>query len=271
MRKTWTVDGYVLTDGLARDVELRDGLDRFGGALGGNVLAGGRHGSLWVPKRAGEGGFVLNLWTGGDTEEERQANFDALTRVFGVRHRLLHFVHGLGDGTSRECWGEVVQAIDPRPNGQRCERLSVEVVVPAGYWQGTVEVSQELAPGAGSPAVVTFTAFAVATAPLDTLEYRITGPANNPRLEPVDAPGRWVQIAGNLAAGQVATLNADTYAVTLPVGFAATAITYGGSSARLLEIPASAPGADGPQVRMTAGGMTAATLLRLRGRPRFHV
>ena len=163
----WLIDGYEITDGWLRDVELRDGLYVTPGPTGSNGKVSNRTGDLWRSKRLGPGGFVLNMWIAGGDRAEIEDNYDNIVRALIRPHALLTVDRYLADGTIRTCQAEIAQQINPSPVGQVGMRLSAEFKVPAGRWFDKTPSTINAAAGATVPKTIVFTGtLATATASL---------------------------------------------------------------------------------------------------------
>lgn len=277
MAETWGADALTLTEHLVREVELLDGLYAAPGSTGSNVEVPARHGTVWRRKRAGEGSFVVNLWIaganpdgtvpgGGSKRVGYERNLDELLRVLKPYHRPVRFWRTRDDGTTRECYGEVIARLEPAHLHKALARLAVEVAVPGAFWQDAADVDQQLAVAA-SGSTVRFTAFAAATAPMATLRVRAVGRLDNPVLTSTDS-GEWWRYDGGVAAGSDIEFDAARYIVTRqPTAYAGlAAVRFSGDA--MLELPADPLG---PQITVTATALDAGSALRLIGRRRYEL
>jgi hypothetical protein len=275
--ETWGADDLTLTEHLVREVELLDGLYAAPTSRGGNVEVPARHGTVWRRKRAGEGSFVLNLWVagatasgsipgGGTARVAYERNLDVLLRTLKPYHRLVRFWRTLEDGSTRECYGEVVARIDPAHLNRAVGRVAVEVAVPGAFWQDAADVDQQL-PVAASGSVLRFTAFAAATAPMATLKVRTVGRIDNPVLTATDS-GEWWRYDGAVAAGSDIEVDSATWSVSRqPTAYAGLAsVRFSGGY--MLELP---PDPLGPRITVTGTNLDAGTAVRLIGRRRYHL
>jgi hypothetical protein len=273
MREFWTADGWTITEGLVRDVEYRAGLYKTPGAVGEDADVSNRTGNLWRPKVHGPGSFVLNIWLGSNDRATVEAYYDEVQRALVHPWRQTLFERGLANGTVRRCLGDVVAALEPQPSGQSLMRMSIEVNVPAAYWDGTVDRNAGIAmPGAAANGSVdlALTPFAASTAPMEKLTYKVTGPIDNPTVtDRTDfANGEWLWYAGSIPAGQSLVVNSDTWQVTGLGGFVPNVAALNFSDRRFLWVPSARPGAV-PTVRLTGSNVTAATRLDVSGREAF--
>jgi len=273
-RETWTADGWTLTDGLVRDVELREGLLRTAGLRGGNSVNAAGHGETWQPKKLAAGGFVLNMWLGEATRTQVEAAFDNLLRAVAPVHRLVRYRRGLAGGSFRQCDGEVVQAIEPVPVGQLGMRMGIEVLVPSGAWEDVADVLAATAAGGALPQSLSLGGFAAGTAPMDALLVTVNGPlAGGWQVAVVTdtgVDGDSFRYGGNLAAGQSMVLNTATWAVTGGGGFVPNLDLLTWSGPRYLTIPTARPGANcSLALRSAGGGGGAGTGLSVSGRRRY--
>ena len=276
-RETWTVDGYTLTQGTYRDVEYRAGLYGTPEPVGANATVANRTGEVWRPKRHGPGAFTLNLWLGATTTRAGvEAAYDELLRVLTPVHRLCRFTRTLASGEVRRCDGELVAALGPEPIGQRGMRISAEIRVPDGYWEAVTAITATSTVGVGLTRDLALTGFAGATAPMERLTYRITGPGSGPivSVREADADGTVGDIeaffyAATLTAGQVLVVNADTWALSGEGGLVPDPGLLSYTGGRYLSVPPARYGAV-PTVRLAlSSGSGATTSLAVTGRPTF--
>ncbi len=212
----WWADDWEITQGIVRDVETRDGLYRASGLRGGNVEIAARGGNLYRAKKIGPGGFVLNLWLGDKSRSDVDRYYDELLRATAAPHRMTRYRRLLEDGSQRECYGEVVQAIEPRHSGQALMRCGLEVGIPSGVWRDAPEFSGTRTDSRAGTGVLRLSSFVGSTAPLDDLVYRIPGPVDLPTVvdvtDGVDTEAMVWQ--GSVGLGQTLVINSGTWRIT---------------------------------------------------------
>jgi hypothetical protein len=268
--ESWVVDGIDLST-LAYDITSRDGMDTVPAVTGSNVAANQTHGERWVRKYYTAARKSLIMWVssrdkntgieGVGLDEKRKnldANIDYLTLLFGRRNKLLNVVRTLSDGTVRVAQAEVVASIDPVLQGLSHAKFSVELYIPSGFWRDAAETTL-LSSAPGSNLVVT--GAATATAPMQDLEYRITGPVTNPRVRDVES-GSYFQYNGTVAA--LNTLYVHNSTMTIENGTLANMTHVGETNWVTLY-----PSIDGVLVSFTGSGTTGATKLDVVGKKAF--
>ncbi|WP_327074443.1 hypothetical protein OG196_31885 [Kitasatospora purpeofusca] len=270
-RERWLVDGYELTDGLVRDVEYRTGLNTTPAVVGANATVPNRIGELWRPKHHGPGKFTLALWlapaSGGWAEVERA--WEDLLRSLVRPHRLLAFERHTAAGQIRRCQGEVLSALAPTPLGQGGMRLGVEVNVPAGYWESADTSSASTAPGSPLPQNLDLAPFADATAPMEQLAYRITGPITAPTVtDTSDGAGRdgdSFTYTGQIGAGQALAVDSATWQLSGTGGLVPDPARLTNTGPAFLRLAPGRPGRP-PSVRLSGTNTGAGTQLTVTGR-----
>ncbi|GAA2746176.1 hypothetical protein [Kitasatospora cinereorecta] len=270
-RERWLVDGYELTDGLVRDVEYRSGLVTTPAVVGANAAVPNRIGELWRPKHHGPGKFTLALWLApraGGWQAVEQA-WEDLLRAIARPHRLLTFERYTAAGQLRRCQGEVLSALAPTPLGQSGMRVGVEVNVPAGYWESGDIAFEATAPGSPLPQDLDLDPFTDATAPMEQLAYRITGPITAPTVtDTSDGPGRngdSFTYTGQIAAGQSLTVDSATWQLTGTGGLVPDPARLTNTGPAFLRLAPGRPGMP-PSVRLTGTNPGAGTQLTVTGR-----
>lgn len=293
-----SIDGIRL-DTYARNVEIRDGLNIMPAAIGENVQFAGRSGRMWTPyKLFDEATYALSLWVsskhpdgggkiGYDDRQALEDNLDYLKVLLGVRRRLMdvRVAYGAPIGT-RQAFCEVTAMVVPKFFGWGTiyNKLSVALINPYAFWQD-VDPAPDFVwtnpSGAIKDVVLDMTTFDGATAPMEDLQFRVTGPCNNPEIR--DYPtGHYVRLNQTLAAGQQWLLNNGTMASR--VGSATLAFDGVGGANAIADTQRSGPHmpqymtisprqlgpADPPLVRfICTGGATTATKLEIHGRRKF--
>lgn len=272
-----TVDGVVLNT-LAKNVESLTGRLRTPAKRTANVTVPGRHGSVRTSgKMFSENILTLPMWVLGcdddgaipEDETERTeffARINELTRLFIGRDEILDVRHTLPDGSVRQCFADVMDAIDfTTETASPIGRFGVSLVVPGAFWQDLDAHTQEKS---AEPASATFSAFAGATAPMEELVATIEGPWNNPRLTFED--GSWVQYNEAFSAAQGVAIDSENWSLSGIGGYvpALTKLEYSGTSSRWFSVPASEAA---PRVTFGGTARTAASSLTLAGRRKFLV
>jgi len=270
-RERYLVDGFDLTEGVVRDVELREGLNATAGLIGENGVVPNRSGEVWRPKRRGPSSFTLNMWTGTETgRADVDALYDLLIRAFGDGLRLPLWTRYLADGTVRQTFGEVVSGLSPQPIGQAAYRLAVEVRVPTGIWESTVDAVHDTTTRPASGTQIVLTEFAGVTAPMERLSYRITGPATNPRItDATSGIGDWFQYNGSIPNGGVLYVNSDDWTLAAD-NFTPNREAFFYSGPRFMTLRTPMPGGTPAVIFDYANGGTT-TRLSVQGRLAFAI
>lgn len=259
--------GYQLTDGWVRDVETREGLYTTPERRGDDGDAGQGHGTLWVPKSFDVGGFVTKLWLLSSLSRKQvEGWYDELLRVAMWPYDLVRVVRGMADGTKRECLAELVTAVEPEPLGQLGMRIGLEWSVPAGFWQDTADLASVASANVASGSLLTFPELRGGTAPMDALQLTITGPVNGAIRLTQPLTREWVEVSGNLGAGQTVVLDCASGAIGGGV-VTGDRVRYSGATyMELPPLPTSVP----LQLQVThAGGTSGASQVSLSGRRRW--
>jgi hypothetical protein len=81
--------------------------------------------------------------------------------------------------------------------------ITVELTIPDGFWRDATDTTLATLPAAFTGVV---TGLAGATAPMNDLQFNITGPVTNPRITDNES-GSWVQYTGTVAAGKTLVLH----------------------------------------------------------------
>jgi hypothetical protein len=263
----WYADGYLLTDGSVRNVEYRKGLGYSPGKTGSNIRTPGWDGIQYVPKSFEQGSFVLNMWLTGDSQSAVYAAYERLLLAVSKKHRLVRYERVTADGVRRECYGEVVQAIEPDWLAQNSMRLSIEVAVPGAFWQDSLECNTGALPLSGlqSNSYMNLSAFAGASAPMGDLVYTVTGPISNIFLIDV-ASGEWNAWTGSIPGATHLTVDCAAGVITSPGGAPLDQFFYSGW--RFLDLMPDDAGA-APALVMQWDTVGAGASLRVQGRRKY--
>jgi hypothetical protein len=239
---------------------------------GKDVDVPGRHGTVRSPrKKFTSGTVVLPMWVLGCDEngevpsdarsqEVLYHNIDRLTRLFASD--TVELVHYLPTGSVRRITGQVMDAIDltSQAGGTRAE-FAVSLVTASAFWEDVAAVAATRT-GTGLWDVVPFSG---ATAPMDNLVVKFTGPATNPRL--TNPSGVYLAYNAVLTGSQSVSIDCNTW---LPTGTGITAsvasVDHGGDPKWFVLEPGD------PTPRVTASQTAGSTgVFTLSGRRKYLV
>jgi len=220
--ESWTVDGQPLST-LVTEIITLDGLDNIPDLIGSNVSVPQRHGTIWSDKFYGEASKIVSMIISAAnpatgimpaTADAQRAyldtNLDALNRIMNRPNRLLDIRRTLSGGGVRQAMCEVVRGITPITIGLASSKVLYELTLPYSFWQDIANISSALyAPASG----FSLAEFVAATAPMNDLQFVITGPITNPRVTDQES-GSWFQYTGTVAALQTLTVDAGLMTIT---------------------------------------------------------
>jgi len=291
-----TVDGFRL-DTLARNIEIRDGLNYAPKIQGENLQIAGMHGKKWIRNKLyDEARYVLSMWVssydddgkprvGYDGRQGLEESLDTLKSILIVRNRRLdvRVAYGGQIGT-RKANCELTNAIEPQFVGwaPTTVKLSVELTNPDCFWEDVSapadSVYTNTGGGATMNAVVNMTGLARATAPMGDLYYVFKGPANNPEIRDT-ATGHYCRYNGTLSASQWWRIEAKEMKFFIGTGGdgftggtrTVPGIVRGGAHLPAFMVLSPNQGRAGsPQLTViTTGGATVATSLTVRGKRKY--
>jgi hypothetical protein len=270
-----TVNGVVLNT-LAKNVESLAGRLRTPAFRTENIVVPGRHGALRTPnKKFDQNVIQLPMWVIGCDDNgqipsdsnariEFYARVDELSRLFKGSIDELDIRHTLPDGSIRQIFGDAMDVFDWTTTAAPTGLFAVNILAYYPMWQDIKISTLELA-AAGATASFN-SKFGNATAPMEAMAYKLTGPWLNPVLTFAD--GSWVAYDVNLLAGQTVTIDSGTWTLTGGGGHVVdyTKIRHDGGDDRWATLPPTS------QI-ITLGGSnrTVATKLALTGRLMFLV
>lgn len=276
--ETLSVNGVVLNT-YAKNIESLTGRLRTPGRRSSNVVVPGRHGTVRASaQKFHENVIALPMWVVGGTDEgkipsgstareEFFKRMDELTHLFLGSSGPLDVRHTLPDGSVRQCFADVLDAIDfTTESADPMAKFGVSMTIPGAFWQDLDELSDEQVANVNS---LTFSKFEGATAPMEELRARIVGPWNNPRLTFAD--GSWVQYSESFAAGQGVVIDSELWSLSGVGGYVPvlSSLTYSGESSRWMSIPPS--GSSALPVTISGSSRTPGTRLTLEGRRKYLV
>lgn len=274
-----SVNGVVLNT-YAKNIESLTGRLRTPAKRTSNVVVPGRHGAKRTPaKKYDQNVITLPMWvigceddgsipTGTTQRELFFRNVDELSQLFLGRDEMLDVRHTLPDGSIRQCFADVLDAIDfTTESANPVGKFGVSLVVPGAFWQDLSErTEQESAQGASG----TFQEFQGATAPMEDLQITIMGGWSNPRLTFSD--GSWVQYNGVFSNTQGIIIDSETWSLTGVGGFVPnlSSLVYSGTSSHWVSLPPEKSDT-APVVQFGGTGRAVSSSVTLSGRRKFLV
>lgn len=277
--ETLSVNGVVLNT-YAKNIESLTGRLRTPARRTSNVSVPGRHGAVRNPNRLfAENILTLPMWVigcdddgnipaGSTQRREFFKRIDELTALFLGSTGVLDIRHTLPDGSVRQCFGDVLDAIDfTSETSNPLGKFGVSLTLADPFWQDLTSTSQEVVANGGT---VSFTSFQGGTAPMEDLTATVMGPWNNPKLTFAD--GSWVLYSDTFTSTQGVIINSANWTVT-GVGGKTVALNKLTSSANPTNRWMSIPAAPETSLSVTLAGSsrTTATKLTLAGRRKYLV
>lgn len=295
------VKGGVETrlDTLAYNVKTKSGIgSKLAPLRGSSVEVPGRSGSIWRPgRKRDEGSVILSMWaqdtdtdgvTAADQYGKWRSNMDMIVKLFDTQNEQIEIREyltpvAIGDPLPstgyRRAICEVRAAIDPEVLGRFYGEFVVECIINGTYWED-YQLSEFTSP-ANALAISTHVAapFAGMTAPLEDAQIVVNGPLTNPRVTDTRT-GHWVQLTGTIVFGQQWSLDSGLWLSATGSGIdynaaggttaAASTTSSGRFSPRFFGLSAGPDAATGPSIQLSGTGANTGTLLRIRGRRKFH-
>lgn len=289
--ETWTYDGVNLSNYasgvMINDIRTWNGLDNIPGV---NVSGSGTssstgtngmfqlaqtHGEFWFPQYYTASTKLMSIFVSSNqpgtgnaptsVDQGRQyfdQNLDALTLLFSRRRNLASLVRQLSGGTSRLALVTVDSVIEPQLVPVTNALLTVELTLPDGFWRDTPDSTlvATFAPGTG-------TMLSGATAPMNDLEFDITGPITNPKVQDNES-GSWFQYNGTVAATNVLKVFNTTMNIS-GTGFTPSLVNmqHAGDSNWLTLYPTAIN--NGANVTFSGTGTSGATNLAVIGHKKY--
>lgn len=225
--ETWTYDGVSLSNYVAGnmiwDIRTWNGLDNIpginanGSASGASSGTNGMfqlaqmHGEFWYPQYFTAATRLLTMFvtqndqsTGASptsidvARQNFDKNLESLTLLFQRRRNLATLLRNRSDGTTRKALVTVDAVIQPSLVPITNALLTVELTFPDPFWWDSTDTILATLPAAFSGVV---TGMAGCTAPVNDMQFNITGPVTNPRVTDNES-GSWFQYNGTIAAGK---------------------------------------------------------------------
>lgn len=227
--ETWTMDGVNLSNYISgaqiNDIRTWQGLDNVPGVnvQGSSVGGGGSgtngmyqlaqtHGEYWYPQYYTASTKLMTMYVSSNNpstgavptslDQARQffdANLDALNLLFSRRRQLSSLTRLLSGGTTRLALVTVDSVMEPNLVPVTNAEITYELTIPDGFWRDSTDATlNSIAPG-------TSVVCAGATAPMQDLQFVITGPITNPRITDNESGG-WVQYNGTVPALDTLTI-----------------------------------------------------------------
>lgn len=289
--ESWTVDGVGLTNLVSGvtvwDMRTWQGLDHIPGVNisgSGSGSSGGTngmfqlaqtHGEYWYPQYYTAVTNLLTMYVSSNNpstgaaptsvDQGRQffdQNLDTLSLLFSRRRNLSRVVRNLSSGASRLALCTIDSTIEPQLIPVTSAMITVELTIPDGFWRDTTDTTllATFAPGTGN--VLTG-----ATAPMNDLEFDITGPITNPRVTDNES-GNWFQYNGTVPGGDVLKVFNATMNIS-GTGFspALSNMQHAGDSNWLTLYPTAAN--NGPNITFSGSATTGATNLAIVGHKKY--
>lgn len=291
--ETWTWDGVALSNYVAGnkiwDMRTWQGLDdivgvNVSGSSGGSTTGTNgmfqlaqSHGEFWFAQYFTAATKLLTMHvtsnnpsTGAyptSVDSARQnfdANLDTLSRVFQRRRNLASVLRNRSDGTTRLALVSVDAVIVPTLVPITDALITVEMTMPDPFWRDPTDgVLATLAANTN----LTVAALNAATAPMQDLNFIVTGPITNPFITDNES-GSWCQYTGTVSAGNTLTMNNSQMSVS-GTGFTPSLInmTHSGDSNWLTLYPSTPLG--GVSMAFSGSGTTGATQLQIYGHKKY--
>lgn len=269
-RERLLADGFEITAGRNGflDVETWDGQFGVAGPIVNTVDVPGRDGQIVGDMALPPATMSVAVWVGGPDRASALAKWERLLRAVRKGRTLTRWERTWPDGTTREAYGYLSGRISPSQVGPKTWRAVIEVSIPSGTWQDTVDLDtggilldSTLAGSVNK--LVPLTQFAGASAPMTTLTISVKGTITGMVLtDPVT--GDWAKYP-SLGGSDVLTLDCASDTVSAPN---IDKLTYSG--AYFMQVQ---PADDGsaPALRITGTGTGAGTWLRVQGRRQYAV
>lgn len=291
--ETWTYDGVALSNyvsgNMIWDIRTWSGLDNIpginanGSASGASSGTNGMfqlaqsHGEFWYPQYFTAATRLLSIFVttnNGSTgaaptsiDQARQnfdQNFDNLSLLFQRRRNLATVLRSRSDGTTRKGLVSVCSVIQPALVPVTSALLTVEMTFPDPFWRDSTDTTLATL-SAGFSGVVT--GLAGATAPMNDMQFVITGPVTNPRVTDNES-GSWFQYNGTVPASDTLTVTNTNMSIS-GTGFTPSLINmqHAGDGNWLTLYPSQVNGG----VNITFGGSSTsgATSLALVGHRKY--
>lgn len=231
--ETWTYDGFNLSNYVSgakiSDLRTWNGLDHIPGVnVSGNSTGSSSgtngmfqlaqsHGEFWYPQYFTAATRLLTMHISSNngstgaaptTVDQARQNFDAnldfLSLLFSRRRNLASLVRTLSSGQQRLGLVSVMGVIEPTLVPVTDAMITVEVTFPDPFWRDATDSTLASGIAPGFSGVVT--GMAAGTAPINDMQFNITGPVTNPRITDNES-GSWVQYTGTIAAGKTLVIH----------------------------------------------------------------
>lgn len=292
--ETWTWDGVAMSNYVNGnkiwDIRTWQGLDNIVGVnvsgtangtssgTNGMFQLAQTHGEFWFPQyfTANTKLMTLHVTTNNQStgayptsiDNARQnfdQNLDSLTQLFQRRRNLATVLRNRSDGTVRQAMVSVDSVIVPTLVPITDALLTVELTMPDPFWKDTADSALASGIAPGFSGVVS--GLAAATAPMQDLQFIVTGPITNPRITDNES-GSWCQYTGTVGAGDTLTIVNSNMSVS-GTGFTPALInmTHAGDSNWLTLNPSVPLG--GVSIAFSGSSTTGATALEIYGRRKY--
>jgi hypothetical protein len=281
-----SVDGVNLNT-LAYNVDSLTGRLRTAALRGDNVLVPSRHGSIYTTTKVyDEGSLVFPMWVRGcnedgdipsDTTTRKlfYKNLDKLTALFSYKRRLLDIRHTLPDGSVRQCFAEVTDAIDFSTDSYNpLGKFSVVMKVPSPFFQDVAAVSD--VHQIVNNGIISLSNFVGATAPMEDLKFTILGPVTNFKMFALEGgvsvtPELSFQYQAAIADGKSLIVDCSNWSLSQTGGLTIdyTKVVHKGSSRYMVVTPDTTP-----QLKVTGSSLSVdptKSLLTVAGRRKFLI
>lgn len=198
-----------------------------------------------------------------------EANLDALMTIFGNQTGPRHATAVQPDGSTRECWAEVWDVIEPTTMAGRTRaEFSVTLLIPSVYWQDVGATTTVGVAGATLPKTVDLVGLAGSQGLIEDAVLTVAGPITNPRVTDVET-GVWVQYTGTVANGNNWVVDAGQ-GISKVANVDQTANTSHGGHPLYYVIPAYATGQAYSTATLSGSVGGAATNLTVVARRKFY-
>ena len=285
-----TIDGVRL-DTLAWNIETLEGRLTFPSTRAERPVIPGDDGAVFIPNQSfDEGVQTLSMWVrgcdvdgaipgGSSAMQEFRTNLLKLTRIFGIKHRMLDVRQTWPAGVI-QYYASVDDTFDFSGNAlNKSAKFAVVLKIPDVFGQDVNTTDYSSATNLTTGTTLTLTALDGGSAPVRDAIIVVNGPATNPRLTNPET-GEWVQLNATIASGTNWRFNCATWETRTGAGLTVSSsdttgtsrvaeTAYGSGGARFMTLTPRDAGP--PQLTLTGTGLGTNTQVLIRARRKFFL